>query len=387
MSMAGLSPGSRQAGRLVLPIALTALVLLAGAVALSRTTVGAPHVTTVPVAGSSLSAVTRTPASDRAMTRLARAITAEATTAYAGRRYVSLSATSSERSAVVDLLHQPGRGYRVTVEPTTSTVGGTTVEADGSSAILGPSDAEQLRVLAEHYTARVLPGTTVTGRPTDLIELRGTAGRVAARYWLDTRTALPLQRVVLDEKGRVEQASAYTSLTMGMGAEAAYAALGGDRPAGVSPTGASMPTSNVLGVADVVTMRQEGWSLPDVVGERGLQLVSAMMVHDSPPALHLRYTDGLCTVSVFEERGRLDAADLRGWYPATRSGVTVRVASGPPEQAVWSAAGRVYTAVSEDPDAVDDAISGLPHVTVDDGAGSRLLRGVTRLGRWVDPTG
>lgn len=317
-----------------------------------------------------------------ALARLSAAARAESGTTYAGRQYVTLSSTGSDRSAVVDLRHAVGSGYQVTVAPTMRTSGGTVVESDDAPTLVSPLDQQQLRVLAAHFTPSMAPGQRVAGRTTDVVELRDAGGRVAARYWLDRATSLPLQRIVYDTQGRVQRASAYTSITIGAGAV----------PAGtrVTPTptasATAEPVAELLRARDLDTMRGSGWAIPQVVGTRGLELIDARMVHDAPPALHLRYSDGIGTLSVFEEAGHLDADGLQGWRSASRAGADVRVAPGPPEQVVWSAGGRIYTVVAEDADAVDDVIADLPHARPETGLRSRLWRGVQRVGSWVDPT-
>lgn len=329
------------------------------------------------------------------LARLATAARAESGTSYAGRQYVALSSPAGERSAVVDLQHRAGSGYRVTVAPTMATTGSIVLEPEDAPTLVSPLDRQQLRVLAAHYTPSVSSvGERVAGRPTDLVELRDAAGHLAARYWLDRATSLPLQQIAYDEQGRVQRASAYTSITLGSDVEAG--AVPSARTVAAAPPGADVPRADALSAADLDALRRSGWAVPQRVGARGLELIDARMVEQSPPTqspgaqspktLHLRYSDGIGTLSVFEEPGHLDSAGLRGWQSVRRAGAAVRIAPGPPEQVVWSSEGRVYTVVAEDADDVDAVIAQLPHSSPATGLRARLWRGVQRVGSWVDPT-
>lgn len=313
-----------------------------------------------------------TAAARAALARLTAAAWAEITTNYSGRQYVALSYPTGERSAVVDLRHQAGSGYRMTIAPTMTTAGATVVEPEDAPTLLSPLDRQQLRVLAAHYTPSLSAGDQVAGRPTDLVELRDAGGRTAARYWLDRSTALPLQRIAYDAAGRVQRASAYTSIT-----------FTGGRPS--AATTAPVP-QQTAGRADLDLLRGSGWQVPALMGARGLELIDAQMVQQSPPALHLRYSDGISTVSVFEEPGHLDAGGLRGWQSVHRAGAAVRVAPGVPEQVVWSSQSCVYTVVADDADDVDAVLAQLPHTSSTSGVRARLWRGVQRVGSWLDPT-
>jgi sigma-E factor negative regulatory protein RseB len=108
----------------------------------------------------------------------------------------------------------------------------------------------------------------------------------------------------------------------------------------------------------------------------------------SAPVMHLSYSDGLSTMSVFVERGRLDTGRLSSWHRGTMSGPVYLRADGLAERLVWDGDGSVYTVVADAPsDVVEDAVTGLPHGTVHRGVVSRVRHGLSRLGRWLDPFG
>jgi hypothetical protein len=73
----------------------------------------------------------------------------------------------------------------------------------------------------------------------------------------------------------------------------------------------------------------------------------------------MAYSDGLSTVSVFEQRGSLKAApaDSR-WDPSLRA----YVRAGTPSVATWQSGSAVFTVVTDGSDDVlAAAVTGLPH--------------------------
>jgi hypothetical protein len=90
-----------------------------------------------------------------------------------------------------------------------------------------------------------------------------------------------------------------------------------------------------------------------------------MGVYKSGSVLHVLYSDGVYDLSLFQQQGRLRRSDL----PGQGERVSVRGETGwrypwPGGQlVVWSAGGRVFTAVSDAPaDQVLTAVRSLPRV-------------------------
>jgi len=158
----------------------------------------------------------------------------------------------------------------------------------------------------------------------------------------------------------------------------------------VTPASAAIPalaaTGQRLDDDALQAMQEQGWPVVRTLPS-GLELFEARL-HDSEGAgvLQLSYSDGLSTLSLFVQEGQL--AQDPGGTPRTMGGGTVWLAKGSPQKAVWSGAGRTWTLVSDAPArAVTDALLVLPHnpSVGSDGVGARVWRGMSRVGRWLNP--
>lgn len=223
-------------------------------------------------------------------------------------------------------------------------------------------------LLAANYVAVVNGTDTVAGRPTRIVDVRRMNGQLAARFWLDAQTGLPLRREDYDTNSQLITEASFIKVTYG------------DVPATPSPTAAAGTGWNGVAVpaALVATLRTKGWPLPAVLpGDLSLY---AGAVSDSG-AVDLSYSDGLFEVSLFVQRGVL-SPKLAGWQTAKMAGHSVLIST---RGVTWSASGYVYTVVSDaSPDVVTQAVTALPNDTPP-GFWSRLGRGLHRLGHMVDP--
>ena len=105
--------------------------------------------------------------------------------------------------------------------------------------------------------------------------------------------------------------------------------------------------------------------------------------------MHLSYSDGIATVSVFEQRGRLDADGLAGHHREVVDGHEVWVSGEVPQRVVWTSGETVYTVVADAPErTVDQVVAALPHQPAADGNTlGRLGRGLDRVASWFNPFG
>jgi sigma-E factor negative regulatory protein RseB len=343
-------------------------------------------------AGSSGAATTAVRAA--ATHRLVLACRASAALAYVGVQQVRISSGGYQRSGSVEVAHRPGSGVRLTVRSAGNAPGSTYVEQSIAPSLLPGVDDGTLAKIASRYDLRgPRPGEQVAGRSTDVVELVRTAGSargaVAARFWLDRRTSLPLRREVLDGTGRVQQESAFLSVQFMQPRQVRFTSTL-TRPApddgqGVSPTALD-------------GLRRAGWLAPAGLPQ-DFDLVDARM-HEAPsasgnggaasaPVLQLSYTDGVAVVSLFEQRGRLDPRPLAGWSRQDRQGGTVWMDRNVPERVVWTSHGSTYTLVSDDPDVATTALAALPAPESTSasapGVVPRLRRGAERMFSWIDP--
>jgi sigma-E factor negative regulatory protein RseB len=101
--------------------------------------------------------------------------------------------------------------------------------------------------------------------------------------------------------------------------------------------------------------------------------------------MHAAYSDGLSSVSIFEERGGLDTDALAGYHQVTSDDSSVWVQHGLPTVVVWHADDTVYTMVTDAPASTTaELVAALPHEP-DQGDGNRLGRGLTKIGSSVVP--
>ncbi|HMA45988.1 MAG TPA: sigma-E factor regulatory protein RseB domain-containing protein, partial [Frankiaceae bacterium] len=155
--------------------------------------------------------------SSDALALLAQAARAVYEQPYSGRQQVRVSSPTGEREVVVDIRNCPGRELVLRLLPTAQQPGGTFVEpsAPEAASLLPGVDGRAMLLIDENYELRVAGRDEVVGRPATLVELRRADGRLAARFWIDDATKLPLQREVRDGTGRVVRASAFSSLELG----------------------------------------------------------------------------------------------------------------------------------------------------------------------------
>jgi sigma-E factor negative regulatory protein RseB len=308
------------------------------------------------------------PGSDpRAQALLERAVAAENTTAYAGVEFMTVGDDGSAID-VVNVTHLPGKGT-VLVEDADN---GTPVRA----AFSGEDSSRPnllLGLLGRSYRLVMGKQAEVAGRPALQVVAERADGSAAARFWIDTATGLLLRRDIISSAGQVVRRSEFVQLALSASSPrhlpVMLPALGG-RP---------------LDDGDLDDWRGRGWPCPRVLG--GLSLFDARTVPDTGDSvLHLSYSDGLSTVSVFVQSGRLGAAILAETAPATVGGAQVRVRPGEPRQILWSTDGHVITVVADAPaETVAAVVAGLPHHASTATGWSRVERGVARVVSWFNP--
>lgn len=308
---------------------------------------------------------------------LERAGRAPAVTPYRGTQYVTAWAGTGERQAVsrvVQVDHDPVRG---------TTLRDLGAEADrGASVHTTASPTPSLLgvgavgLIARHYSLTTAGTARVAGRGTDVVEARrpGT-DRVVGRFWLDRSSGLVLRREIYDPQGRLSRASAFVDVSVG--------AAGARTPAAGS---AAWPES--LDGAELDRMRARGWACPDEL-PGPLPLVDARRGGGgTAEVLHLSYADGISSVSVFQQKGRLDDGRLDGYREARVGGREVWVRPEVPMHVLWSQDGLVYTVVADAPRrTVEAAVTRLyvERPERDGGRLDRLGRGLDRVVSWFNP--
>jgi sigma-E factor negative regulatory protein RseB len=297
---------------------------------------------------------------------------------YSGRQQVTIRDGDGRRSMVLSVSHAPGTGSLVQLPSAGS--GSTDVFSPDEMTAAGilPLDERVLRLLTTNYRPRLAGSDMVAGRPTTIVELRTAKGQVVAAFWLDELTSLPLRRVVYDDSGQEIRRSEFRSVRIDEPAK--------DMPRDPSASDDLAPEGKPLTAAAVRRLGASGWSTPSALPQ-GLDLVDSRLTgKGEAQVLHLTYSDGLSTLSVFEQPGRLDTDKLHGWRQERCGGTTVWSWPGAPLSVTWSAHGRVFSVVSDDADRLDDVVAQLPHAK-HPSVLSRMRAGAHRLFSWVNPFG
>lgn len=299
-----------------------------------------------------------------ALALLHRAAHAGRQLTYSGTQYVASWREGSSWSALVELRHDPVTGSVVTDA-------GDEPSDVPATAVLDP---RMLARLAGAYALEVTGPGRCAGRSAAVVAARRTDGELAGRFWVDRATGVLLRREVYDGSGRRVRSSAF--IDVAVGTEPA----GAPGIAVAAPAGSARPSAEAL-----ERLRRDGWHVPQSLPE-GFRLFETRV---SGPVLHLAYTDGLSTLSLFAQEGRLGSSPMKGFSAETVDGAPVWVRRAAPERVVWSGGGRVWTLVSDAPaQAVRSAVAALPRDPApDEGLRTRLRRGLSRLGEMLNPFG
>lgn len=227
-------------------------------------------------------------------------------------------------------------------------------------------------LLGANYQVSAAGRGWVDGRPAQVVVVRRGNGRLAARFWLDSATKLPLRREMFDSSERVISEDAFVELKLS--APAAVAA----------PAAGSRQWSDPMAAAQLAGLRARGWPLPGPLPGNLTLFEASQAVTASGPVVDLSYSDGLSVLSLFVQRGHLPPR-MKGWSEVALWGQRV-YAAGPDERSVaWSANGFVYTLIADAPEqTIGQVVTALPHGGRP-GFFARLVRGLHRLTAWADP--
>jgi sigma-E factor negative regulatory protein RseB len=213
----------------------------------------------------------------------------------------------------------------------------------------------------------------VAGRSARVVTARWRNGVLAARFWLDRVTRLPLRRQTFDPAGQMVSEATFAQLRLG-------------RPLSTPRTVAvARPWSGELAAAQLTALRAQGWPLPGPLPANLALLDVRQKVTAAGRVLDLDYSDGLSLVSVFLQRGHLPPR-MTGWSEVLLRGRQVYTDDSAGQGIAWSARGFVYTVVAAAPaQTIGQVVAALPHGG-NQGFVARLGRGLHRLWTWLNPS-
>src|SRR5690348_9311093 len=354
----------------------------------------------------------RRPSATRAVRLLAQAAQAAIGTSYQGQEVVTRWTGGSGSVLVSDIWHVSGgktvtrtldTGASLSSQPYQSS------DNDGQApeGVFGVT-APLLQLLEQHYAVAYAGVGSADSRTAEVVEAWRSDGSIAARFWLDDATKLPLEREVFDTAAHVIGQDVFIDVSFtaagGLGGVPPQGGSGGmgppgrrdSRAPGASPQQAAAksasarvsasppgPWTDPFSRRQLLALRDGGWQVPaELPG--GLSLFTGAKTRaETGAVLDLGYSDGLSMVSVFEQRGKLPAT-LPGWRK-TKAGGHVVFALPDQRLLTWAGHGMVFTMVADAPSqTVDAAVGALPH---DGPAGfwKRMSRGMVRVASWVNP--
>jgi sigma-E factor negative regulatory protein RseB len=312
-----------------------------------------------------------TGAATRAVDDLKRAMSAPNRLAYIGVREVDSFDTGSATTLRLDVEHYPGQGTSFKVADGTATATPTFITQREAVSSGGLSD-EPFHLLIHAYDLSVVSGASMLGRSAAVIEA-SRDGAVRARFWVDDSTGLLLRREIY-EGGRLVRATGFTALKVSRRGFLLHL-----------PPELETPASTQLAMTSAPLLSDDGWTCPPRLPE-GFALTRLDRLETDANVMRASYTDGLSTISLFEQRGSLSSDPLPGFTLQKVHGGDVFTSFGLPSVAVWESGGTVYTVVTDAPhDTAIDVIASLPHAQQSSGPGQRVATGLQRLTSSLTP--
>jgi len=323
----------------------------------------------------------RKQSSQRAVRLLTEAAQAAVLTSYQGEEIVSRWGSGTQPTVLVSEIWHVSGGQTVTqtLQPGTGSSGQPYRSADNDAqtpeGVLGVT-APLVNLLKQNYVLAYAGSGTVYNRKAQVVEALRGDGSLAARFWLDNATKLPLEREVFDLSARPIGEDEFINVSV-FGRAAISAPAGGvDDPQG--------PWTGPLPPARLLTLRSRGWLVRPALPDDLSLFTGAQTTTSSGTVLDLGYSDGLSVISLFEQRGNLPAR-LAGWQKTTVDGKVIYVTEPGQRSMTWSSKGMVYTLITDAPAQTVSAVVGtLPH-DAPPGFFRRLSRGLAKLASWVNP--
>jgi sigma-E factor negative regulatory protein RseB len=299
-------------------------------------------------------------------------------TSYSGEQVVLWWGPGENSASVVEVWHQPGRMTLVQAAPGPANLAGPAAATQSATSpdqdpdgILGVSH-QLLALLQSNYRVAYAGRGSAAGRPALLVEVRRLGGGLAARFWLDAATKLPLRREIFASGSHLVSEDAFINLQVG------------DRSLAAMPAPAAAPWTARLDEAGLTALRASGWPAPGQLPGNLMLFAATETTARSGRVIDLSYSDGLAVVSVFVQRGQL-GQPMAGWRQIGVGGQTVYSINPNQRSFAWSSGGFVYTVIADAPMAtVSQVVAAMPG-TGHPGFWGRMAIGFRRLASWFNP--
>ena len=385
VGMAGLALGS-----------LAALVLIAGAVADAGNRPGSATPAAVRRAGAMQRGFTPPSAADpqvhRGLALMAAAVTACRTVSYRGVQIVAWSSAEGSSSYLLDVWHRSGEPELaegdgdVDDRNSSSHTPGSAAGSGGAVGVLSISPG-MLDLLRINYIIEYAGPGSSSDRPAQIVAVRRRDGTLAARYWLDRQTSLPLRREMFDRSGHRVSEGAFIDLELGDSSIGLAPVIQGQAWSTYIPLSQRQAPNSRPTSARLTGLHADGWPVPSRLAGNMVLAGVTRTATSSGQVVDASYSDGLSVVSVFMQHGEL-SGKLPGWHEEQVGGLPV-YSTVPGQLAdeglAWSAHGVVFTVIADaPPEAVTEVVAQLPHER-HDGLWTRVARGFKRIGSWFDP--
>jgi hypothetical protein len=321
----------------------------------------------------------RRKSSKQAMTLLTEAAQEAVRQTYQGQEIVSRWDSGGVTALVSTVYHKSG-GPTFTLTQATGSESFTSGDLDGQSpeGVLGVT-APLVQLLETNYILSYKGSGATGGRPAQMVEAWRDDGTLAAEFWLDNATKLPLERKVYDEGSQLVSMGTFSPVQVGASAAMPVFVAA---PAPVPTVEWSYP----IAPPQLLAFARQGWVVPSALPGGLILFTGGETETQTGSVLDLEYSDGLYVVSVFEQHGKL-AAELAGWQKTKVAGQVVYAAVPDQRSFTWAGHDVVYTLIADaPPQTVADVVGRLPH-DEPPGFWKRISRGFSRLAHMVNPFG
>jgi sigma-E factor negative regulatory protein RseB len=317
-----------------------------------------------------------TAAERTALLLLSQAVAACRSTAFSGVQIFRWWGPSGSRVWLTEIWHRPG-GQLVAESISPSGAERADGRADGGVGAPGPTVSmtisdRQLKLLRSGYVLRYVGPGTADGRTAEVVTAARPDGTLAAKFWLDGQTKLPLRRQLFDSRARLVSDISFSALRTGTTALSSAPGLG------------AQAWGQPLDMSGIASMRAQGWPLPAELPAGMVMFAASQSATSAGKVVGTSYSDGLSVISLFVQRGQLPA-HMPGWQRIAIAGHNAYAVDPDDQTIAWSGDGYVFTLLADAPAAtVDQAIAALPEGS-EPGFWGRLGRGFDRLAHWANP--